>query len=38
MASKEEVKSAVCEEIDRNAKAIIDLGETILRNPETGFN
>src|SRR5271170_226049 len=38
MTSKEELKRAVCEAVDRNADAIIDLGETILRNPETGFN
>jgi amidohydrolase len=35
---KNELKRAVCEAIDRHADAIIDLGETILRNPETGFN
>jgi amidohydrolase len=38
MTSKDELKRAVCEAIDRRADAIIDLGETILRNPETGFN
>ena len=38
MSTKEELKRAVCEAIDRHADAIIDLGETILRNPETGFN
>ena len=38
MTSKEELKSAVCAAIDRHAAAIIDLGETILRSPETGFN
>ncbi len=38
MASKDELKRAVCEAIDRHANAIIDLGETILRSPETGFN
>src|SRR6202040_2635643 len=27
-----------CEAIDRHADTIIDLGETILRHPETGFN
>ncbi|MBO0737677.1 MAG: amidohydrolase [Alphaproteobacteria bacterium] len=32
------LKQAVCEAIDRHAEAIIDLGETILHNPETGFN
>jgi metal-dependent amidase/aminoacylase/carboxypeptidase family protein len=38
MSSKDELKRTVCEAIDRHADAIIDLGETILRNPETGFN
>jgi len=38
MSSKDELKRAVCEAIDRHADGIIDLGETILRNPETGFN
>ncbi|MBV8451217.1 MAG: amidohydrolase, partial [Deltaproteobacteria bacterium] len=38
MSSKDELKRVVCEAIDRHADAIIDLGETILRNPETGFN
>ena len=38
MATKDELKRAVCEAIDRHADTIIDLGETILRRPETGFN
>src|SRR5215468_1452577 len=38
MSSKDELKRAVCEAIDRRADVIIDLGETILRHPETGFN
>ena len=38
MASKDELKRRVCEAIDRHADAIVGLGETILRNPETGFN
>jgi amidohydrolase len=38
MSSKDDLKRAVCEAIDRHADTIIDLGETILRNPETGFN
>ena len=38
MTSKEELKSAVCAAIDRHAAAIIDLGETILHSPESGFN
>ena len=38
MSNKDELKRAVCEAIDRHADTIIDLGEAILRNPETGFN
>jgi amidohydrolase len=38
MSSKEQLKHAACEAIDRHADAIIELGETILRHPETGFN
>jgi amidohydrolase len=38
MSGKDELKRAVCEVIDRRADTIIDLGETILRHPETGFN
>src|SRR5262252_1432406 len=38
MSSREELKRTVCDAIDRRADAIIDLGETILRHPETGFN
>jgi amidohydrolase len=38
MSSKDELKRAVCEAIDRRADAVIDLGERILRHPETGFN
>ncbi|MBV8336574.1 MAG: amidohydrolase, partial [Alphaproteobacteria bacterium] len=38
MTRKEELKHAVSDAIDRHADAIIELGETILRNPETGFN
>ena len=38
MSSKNKLKRAVCDAIDRHADTIIDLGETILRNPETGFN
>src|SRR5580693_1754799 len=38
MSSRDQLKRAVCEAIDRHADTIIDLGETILRNPETGFN
>jgi metal-dependent amidase/aminoacylase/carboxypeptidase family protein len=38
MTSKEELKQAVCEAIDRHGNRIIELGETILHHPETGFN
>ena len=38
MTSKEELKRAVCEAIDRHGNEIIELGETILHHPETGFN
>jgi amidohydrolase len=37
-SSKDDLKRAVCEAIDRRADAIVELGETILRHPETGFN
>ena len=35
---KDELKRAVCEAIDRQGNEIIELGETILHHPETGFN
>src|ERR1700761_938766 len=35
---KDELKKKVCEAIDRHANEIIELGETILHHPETGFN
>src|SRR6201989_2279089 len=38
MNNKDQLKRTVCEPIDRHADAIIELGETILRHPETGFN
>jgi amidohydrolase len=38
MSSKDELKHTVCEAIDRRADTIIELGEAILRHPETGFN
>ena len=38
MSNKEELKQAVCEAIDRHGNEIIELGETILHHPETGFN
>jgi amidohydrolase len=36
--SKEQLKEAVCEAIDRHGNQIIELGERILHHPETGFN
>ena len=36
--SKEQLKAAVCEAIDRHGNEIIELGERILHHPETGFN
>jgi amidohydrolase len=38
MRSKDELKRAVCEAIDRHGNEIIALGEEILHHPETGFN
>src|SRR5215469_14034096 len=38
MTSKDELKRAVCEAIDRQGNEIIELGERILHHPETGFN
>ncbi|HEX3862475.1 MAG TPA: amidohydrolase [Stellaceae bacterium] len=38
MIGKDELKQAVCEAIDRHGNEIIELGETILHHPETGFN
>jgi amidohydrolase len=35
---KDELKQKVCEAIDRHGNEIIELGETILHHPETGFN
>jgi len=37
MPSKEELKSAVCQEIDRHSDEIIAVAQTILNNPEPGF-
>lgn len=36
MGSKDQLKRLVCEAVDRRADMIVELGETILRNPETG--
>ena len=38
MTTRDELKAAVCEAIDRHGNEIIELGETILHHPETGFN
>jgi amidohydrolase len=38
MGGKDALKRAVCEAIDRHADEIINIGETILGHPETGFN
>ena len=38
LPTKDELKQAVCEAIDRHGNEIIELGETILHHPETGFN
>jgi amidohydrolase len=37
MATKDDVKRAVCETIDRQAERIIGLGDRIRRSPELGF-
>lgn len=37
MSSKEELKSKVCQEIDRRSEEIIGVAQSILENPETGF-
>src|SRR5579862_8424905 len=36
--TKESLKQRVCEAIDRHGNEIIELGETILHHPETGFD
>jgi len=36
--TKDELKAAVCEAIDRAGNEIIAIGEEILHHPETGFN
>jgi amidohydrolase len=38
MPTKDQLKRAVCEAIDRHSNRIIEIGETILHHPETGFN
>ena len=38
MPSRDELKQAVCEAIDRHGNEIIAIGEEILHHPETGFN
>jgi len=37
MATRDDVKRAVCQTIDREAERIIGLGESIRKNPELGF-
>ncbi|HCF74792.1 MAG TPA: amidohydrolase, partial [Gammaproteobacteria bacterium] len=37
MISNEELKAQACAAIDARHDDIISIGETILRNPETGF-
>ena len=37
MRTKEELKQAVCEAIDRRGERIIGLGESIMDQPELGF-
>jgi len=37
VATKQELKNAVCKAIDRNSERIIGLGERIRRQPELGF-
>ena len=38
MLSKSDLKQRVCHAIDTQRDDIISIGDTILRNPETGFN
>lgn len=38
MTGKDELKRAVCEAIDRHGNEIIELGQAILHQPQTGFN
>ena len=37
MQSRDDVKRAVCEAIDRQSERIVKVGETIRKNPELGF-
>jgi len=37
MTTKEDLKSRVCEEIDRRSEEIIGVAEAVLKNPEPGF-
>ena len=37
MPSRDDVKRAVCEAIDRQSEKIVKVGETIRKNPELGF-
>jgi amidohydrolase len=37
MATKDDLKRAVCQTIDREAERIVGIGESIRKNPELGF-
>ena len=37
MPSRDDIKRAVCEAIDRQSEKIVKVGETIRKNPELGF-
>ncbi|HLF50108.1 MAG TPA: amidohydrolase, partial [Methylomirabilota bacterium] len=37
MQSRDDVKRAVCDAIDRQSERIVTIGETIRKNPELGF-
>src|ERR1700682_4536531 len=37
MPTRDDVKRAVCDTIDRQSERIVELGETIRKSPELGF-
>ncbi len=37
MLTRDDVKRAVCEAIDRQSEKIVKVGETIRKSPELGF-
>ena len=37
MPTRDDIKRAVCEAIDRQSEKIVEVGETIRKNPELGF-